>query len=217
MRLIIVGAGGFGREILTWAYDSCRDGGLVDGEPCEVAGFLDDNPSALDGFEVGVEHLGSVDNYVPQDTDRFVIAIGNPAIRMGIARSMESKGWKFVTIKHPTAIVGPRVKLGHGCILCPYSVVTTDIVIGNHVIVNVHAIVGHDSKVGSGCTINGLCEITGRCEIGEGVAMGTHASLIPGRHVGDYAVIGAGSVVIKHVKSRSTVFGVPATSIFEAD
>ena len=40
--------------------------------------------------------------------------------------------------------------------------------------------------------------------------MGSHASILPGGRVGDEAVVGAGSVVLKNVEPGSTVIGVPA-------
>jgi hypothetical protein len=56
-RLLIVGAGGFGREVLQWARDAWPE--HVD----RIAGFLSDDPCRLDGFSTGIEILGRVDAY----------------------------------------------------------------------------------------------------------------------------------------------------------
>ncbi|MDR3689470.1 MAG: acetyltransferase [Fimbriimonas sp.] len=216
MRLIIIGAGGFGREVLAWAEHACKAGSIEPEGEWTIGGFLDNNLEALSGFETGYPILSSIAEYSPGPDDWFVIAMGRPDVRLNLAQDLESRGFRFARLIHPTAIVGPRVKVGHGSILCPFSVVTADVTIGSHVILNVHSTVGHDSTVGSGCTVNGFAEVTGRCGIGMGVHMGTHASVIPGCKVGDFAVIGAGSTVIKNVPCRATVFGVPATRLFDA-
>ena len=52
--------------------------------------------------------------------------------------------------------------------------------------------------------------------LGEGVFMGTHASVVPRIRVGDYAVIAAGSVAMWPVRAHSTVLGVPAIRIATA-
>jgi len=46
------------------------------------------------------------------------------------------------------------------------------------------------------------------------VFMGSHASVLPGAVVGDYARVGAGSVVLRKVRPYTTVMGVPAQEIF---
>ena len=46
--------------------------------------------------------------------------------------------------------------------------------------------------------------------IGSDVWVGAHAIILPGVTIGDGAIIGAGSVVIKDVPENSIVFGVPA-------
>ena len=47
----------------------------------------------------------------------------------------------------------------------------------------------------------------------EGVLIETHAVFLPGAVVGNYAVLGAGSIVPKKVRSNATVFGIPAKQI----
>jgi acetyltransferase-like isoleucine patch superfamily enzyme len=46
--------------------------------------------------------------------------------------------------------------------------------------------------------------------VGERVSIGSNATILPGVHIGDGAVIGAGSVVTKDVPANSVAFGNPA-------
>jgi sugar O-acyltransferase (sialic acid O-acetyltransferase NeuD family) len=207
-KLIIVGAGGFGREVLQWAEHA-----RAAGAPFEIKGFLDRKADALDGFDVSYPNLGPALDYQPEPDDRFLLAIGTSAVRMKLASELTARGWKFATLIHPTAIVGSRCEIGEGSIICPHCVVTTDVRMGRHVILNAHSTIGHDATVGDGCTISGHCDITGYVKLDEGVLMGTHASVTPGVKVGKYAVIGAGSVAIRNVQALATVIGVPAKRI----
>jgi serine acetyltransferase len=53
-------------------------------------------------------------------------------------------------------------------------------------------------------------DVTGYARLGVGVLIGSHASVLPGATIGDFATIGAGSVVLKSAPSGATMVGVPA-------
>jgi acetyltransferase EpsM len=53
--------------------------------------------------------------------------------------------------------------------------------------------------------------------IGEGAFIGTNATIMPEVHIGPYATIGAGAVVLKDVAAGDTVVGVPAKSLIKGD
>ena len=63
---------------------------------------------------------------------------------------------------------------------------------------------------GDGCTLSPHCDLTGRVQLGKGVFLGTHAVVLPGGRVGEFATVGAGSVVLQKVRPHTTVIGVPA-------
>ena len=211
-RLLIVGAGGFGREVLQWAEDIAAEG-------CdwEVGGFLDADPAALDGYECPLQVLSSPQQYEPVDEDLLVCAIGDPATRMKVAADLTSRGAEFATLVHPTAIVGARNVVGEGCILCPRVTITTDITLGRHVIVNPHSTIGHDVTIGDCSSLFSHCDVTGGATIEPGVTMGSHSAVLPGVRVGEFARISAGSVVSRRVKPFTTVFGVPAKKLLSAE
>jgi sugar O-acyltransferase (sialic acid O-acetyltransferase NeuD family) len=208
-RLLIIGAGGFGREVLQWAQD-VQAQQIVD---WEVGGFLDSNSQAFENFEIALPVLGDPQTWQPDASDRFICAIGDPSTRLRICRELQSRGAKFISLVHPTAIVGSRCHIGTGTVLCPGVTVTVDATIGNFVILNVRSCVGHDAHVGDGCTINDFCDITGNAKLGEGVFLGSHSSVTPSTKVGDYARVGAGSVVVRRVRANTTVMGPTAKRI----
>lgn len=208
-RLIIAGAGGFGREVYAWAkaHPDC-------GRQWEIAGFLDDNVAALDGFNYPVAILGTVTAYTPQPDDLFLCAIGAPAIKREVCEALLERGAKFTTIVHPSAILGENVSLGKGVIICPYAIVTCDLRIGDFVAINCHSSIGHDVEIADWVTLSGHCDVTGQTALGEMAFLGSGARILPLKKVGARALIGAGSVVISHVPADTKVFGNPAR-VFE--
>jgi sugar O-acyltransferase (sialic acid O-acetyltransferase NeuD family) len=207
-RLLIIGAGGFGREVLGWALAV-----PAESREWEAAGFLDANPAALDGFPCGHTVLGDPATYVPGPDDVLLPAVADPATKLRICRDLKARGGRFVTLLHPSVIVGPACRIGDGCVLCPRVTLTTNVTIGDFVTCNAYSGFGHDSVIGDGCTISSHADVTGVVRLGEGVFLGSHATVLPRVDVGDYAVIGASSAVVKNVPARATMMGVPAKQI----
>jgi len=205
-KLLIIGAGGFGREVLQYALDIKGAGGA----DWEIGGFLDDNLSALDNYSYDYKVIGTIKGHDVSGGNVYICAIGDPATKLAIGRRFLSGGADFINIVHPTAYVGESSKLGVGVVLCPKSAVTTDAEIGNFVAVDINSICSHDVKVGEGCTISHFCDLTGFTTLGEGVFLGSGVSVIPSVKIGDYATIGAGAVVLRDVSARELVYGVPA-------
>jgi sugar O-acyltransferase (sialic acid O-acetyltransferase NeuD family) len=211
-RLIIIGAGGFGREVHQWATECDHHGNTW-----RIAGFVDDNPAALDDRPGLPPILGRVWHYAPQADDIFVCALGKPALRAQVWDHYTARGATFGSVIHWTAQVGPRVTLGRGVVLCPHVVLTCDCAIGDNTALNVATAVGHDARIGAHCQLSSMCDITGHVTVGDQVFMGSRASILPSKQVGDGAVVGAGAVVIRDVPAHTTVFGNPAKVLFRND
>ena len=97
-HLVIVGAGGFGREMFGTAREAVGFGTEFD-----IKGFLDAKPTALDGFVGYPPIVGSPDSYVPAEDDVFITALGSIASRRRCVSSLEKKGAKFISIIHRTS------------------------------------------------------------------------------------------------------------------
>ncbi|MGL0822740.1 acetyltransferase [Vibrio vulnificus] len=207
-KFFIIGAGGFAREI--YAYLEETDFTL---NGVQLAGFLDDNPHALDGFNLKHRLEGALLNNDLPLGSKLIMAVANPSLKEMIFNFYKQLGFDFLTYKHQTAFIGNNVVLGEGTIVAPQSVVTADVTVGKCVTINALSSIGHDASIGNFSTLSGHCDVTGFVQLGEKVFMGSHALIIPNVKIGDMAVIGAGSVVISKVKPGVTMFGNPAKKI----
>jgi sugar O-acyltransferase (sialic acid O-acetyltransferase NeuD family) len=204
-RLIIVGAGGFGREVFSWASQH-PDCGVV----WEIAGFLDDDPNALDAYDYPVAVIDSITSHTPDVDEVFVCAIGTPSIKRKVCEQLMVKSAQFITLVHPSVVLGTNVTLGQGVVLCPRVTLTADIVVEPFALMNCHSSAGHDVRIGAWSTVSGHCDLTGGSEVSAGAFLGTGVRLLPGKSVGANAYVGAGSVVLRSVRPESRVFGNPA-------
>lgn len=208
-RILIVGAGDFGRELFCWMTTDPRHG-----VEWEVSGFLDDNADALADYpHYPVSVAGSISEYTPHESESLVMAVASPAARLKIADQLNSRGADFTTWIHPTVIQSRFHTIGRGTVIGPNSIVSCDARIGDFVILNLGVAVGHDAVIGNGCTINSHCDITGHVTIGSGTFLGSSVSIIPHVSVGENSTIGAGSTVVRKVRSGSTVMGDTAKRI----
>jgi sugar O-acyltransferase (sialic acid O-acetyltransferase NeuD family) len=208
MLLYIVGAGGFGREVLCYARDVGRD--VTTGTPLTVAGFLDDHRGALDGHAVGATVVGGVADAPIGPDAAFVIAIGDPRVRWKLAGALAARGARFATIVHPTAYVAPGARLGAGAIIGPFAFVSDNVTVGSHTIFNTYCSAGHDATLGRCVVMSPYAVVNGNTTVGDGAFFGTHATLVLGKRLGAWAKLGAGAVALADIADGTLAVGVPA-------
>ena len=206
--VIIVGAGGFGREVYGYIEDAIKNGAQW-----RIKGFLDDNPAALDKYDYPVKTIFPLSQYQPAEGDVFACAIGTPKIKKAVVEKLKARGAKFTTLVHSSAFVGRNVSIGEGCVVCPNCVLTCDCKIGDFVMLNVGTSVGHDSQIGAWATLSSHCDVTGFAQVGEGAFFASSVAVIPSSKVGDWARVGINSSVIIKVRDGSNVFGNPAVKL----
>ena len=200
MSLIIVGAGGFGREVYQYVLDS----------NLEFKGFIDDNPESLSQHNLSDKLIGSLPSYQIEPEDRFIVAIGDPEIRRKISESFYHRAAQFATVRHPTAYIAPTAKVEQGCIIAPFAFVGPFALLESHVILNTYASVGHDTYVGACSTFSPYSVINGNVRLGREVFLGTHAIVAPGKAVGERAKLAAGAVALHNIAPYSLAVGNPA-------
>lgn len=206
--LVIVGAGGFGRECL-----DIVEALVANGVGLEFRGFIDDGNVDNDLLERrGVAWLGPTTT-APGHAGRFLIAIGDGAVRRRIDIELTGAGMMAPILIHPQATVGSDCRITDGTILNAGARATTNITLGRHVQLHANCTVGHDATLADYVSVYPGATISGSVVLEHGVTVGTGANVLPGVRVGAGATIGGGAVVVDDVGAGATVAGVPARPI----
>lgn len=205
-KIVIVGAGGFGREV-KMLIDQIN----LKEKKYEFMGYYDD------GFKKGTvinynEILGSVEDLANIDYKiNVVAAIGSPEIKRSVVEKLTNPKIIFPTLIHPTVLIGDEfVSIGKGCIICASTIITCNIDIKDFVILNLMCTVGHDTVINSFASFMPSVNISGEVVIHEEVYVGTGAKIINQLEIGRQTIVGAGAVVSKTLPEKCTAVGIPA-------
>ncbi|WP_055436228.1 NeuD/PglB/VioB family sugar acetyltransferase [Lacinutrix algicola] len=207
--LAIVGAGGFGREMESWMFQS----DLV--KNYDIIGYLDDNLNSLDGFETDLTIIDKISLETLRKAKNIIIAISNKDVKSVILNYYKKDGgFNILNFQHSSAVVGKYAKQGLGFIATPNTVISCNTQIGDGVFINSGSQVGHDVQIGDYVSIMANVDLGGGAIIGDNVFIGTGAVILPGVKVCANVKIGAGAVVLRNIKKEGTYFGNPAKKIF---
>ena len=206
-KIYIVGAGGFGRELLWWIKDINKIT-----PTWEIAGFLDDDSHALDGYECDYKVVGSIKDCEPKEDEEFALALGSPAIKRKVVAILKAKGAHFASVIHPTAMLSEFAQHGEGFIMFPYSKLSANSTVGDFVTL-LSSPIGHDTIIGDYTVISGNCNVVRNVVIGKDVFLAAGVCIAQDVHIGDGAYLGLGCVVLKDVKEGDTMFGNPARAM----
>lgn len=211
MRVAIIGAGGFAREVRD-VCDACP----AAGQDCEVVGYVVEARYGAPGTMVnGLPILGGL-GWFASSGARGVAAIcgvGAPEVRRRMVEGARAHGARFETVVHPAAVVTRWVELGEGVVITEGCILTNGIRVADHVHLNLACTVGHDAVIGAFATLAPGVHVSGNVGVGEGAYLGTGAVVLEKVTVGEWAVVGAASAVVRDVPPNSTVVGVPGRVI----
>lgn len=200
-QVIVIGAGGHGKVIAD-IVRSCGD---------TVIGFLDDSPNPPEAI-CDIPVLGGTGDYVNYPEARFVIAIGNGAVRRKVARRLQ--GVKWYTAIHPDATVSTMgTSIGEGTVVMAGAVINPCAVIGKHCIINTKASVDHDNQIGDYTHISVGATLAGTVTVGDTVWVGAGAVVSNNISICADCMIGAGAVVVRSIEEPGTYVGVPGRKI----
>jgi sugar O-acyltransferase (sialic acid O-acetyltransferase NeuD family) len=202
-RILIVGAGGFGRETLQWAQDAWPD------HAGRFAGFLSADRDILRNQACDLPILADPAGFRPEAGDGLLLGIGIPAVRRRVAETLLGRGATFLSLVHPTAVVARGAAIGAGAVICPFAVVSDGARVGACALINYHASLAHDAHAGDYAVLSPYATLGGRACIGEDAFLGLHASVGPGCRVGDRSKVAANSCALSDVPADSLAYGVP--------
>ena len=205
--IVIIGAGGFGREV-AWLIEDINKKNME----WNILGFVDDNKT-IQGTEVnGYRVVGDIDWLKEQEL--FVVnAIGDPIIKKKVMDRLDGSKNQYPVLIHPSVIYSESVNFGEGSIVCAGNIITVNIEIGKHVIINLDCTIGHDANIGDYSTILPSVNVSGFVKTEECVSIGTGSAIIQGVSIGKNTVVGAGAIVVKDLPANCTAVGSPAKPI----
>jgi sugar O-acyltransferase (sialic acid O-acetyltransferase NeuD family) len=200
MTLVIVGAGGHGREVLD----------VVEACGLECVGFVDDGRPDVEVLaRRGVKLLGDL-SWLTSHGGPAVLGLGDSATRRRVGDLLEGQVTWTNALVHPLASTGSVVHLGFGTVVTAGARLTTGIGVGRHGYIGPNATVGHDCVLEDYVSVLPGATVSGNVRLGVGVSIGTGASLRQGVTVGEGATVGAGAAVLEDVSPGTIVAGVPA-------
>jgi sugar O-acyltransferase (sialic acid O-acetyltransferase NeuD family) len=211
-KLIILGAGDLGREILFAAgqHNEKLTGG-IDWDP---VAFVDDNAQKCGTKLEGIDIIpfaeltkDMLDNYyfiagvgIPRDREKMILTL----------HSLQAKA-KIASVIHQSAVLMPSVQFDPGVYIGPHATVAIGAHIGLHTVLNFNVSVGHDCLIKPYSVISPGCILSGRTEIGQKTFLGSGVILYPGVRIGDECMLSAGVVEARGVKSGKKVILKPNT------
>ena len=177
-KLLLVGAGGFGRMAAEQAmiqYDCAfvDDGQDVDTEICgiPVVGGLSDLPELRKNY------------------DLLVVGIGSNQFRAQVYEKAKALGFAFPNIVAPSAYISPYAKLGCGCVVLQNACVQNGASVGNGVLLNAGTEVHCDATIGDYALIYTSSVIRTGATVGKFARIGSNCTICNNATVLDGAIV----------------------------
>ena len=206
--VVIVGAGGFGREVLEIFKDINKQE-----KKWDILGFVDSNKELHGKTINNYPVLGGFNWFENHKDVGCVCAIGEPKAKKKVVETLQKMDVHFCNAIHPSVIMSDFIEFGEGVIVCAGTILTVNIRIGNHVIINLNCTIGHDAVIEDYCSLMPTVKINGNNHLYQGAYVGTGATFIHQVSIGAWSTIGAGAVVVGNIPENVIAVGTPAKVI----
>lgn len=129
-----------------------------------------------------------------------------------------TKIWHFSHIM-VDSIIGENCNIGQNVVISPHVILGKNVKVQNNVSIYTGVICCDDVFLGPSCVftniLNPRSAIIRKNEyqktlVGKGASIGANATIICGNNIGEFALIGAGSVVTQNIPNYALFYGNPA-------
>lgn len=212
LRVVIMGASGDGLVVAQAIRDIFRHD-----QRMQLVGFLDDAVNS--GSDVqGVPVLGGLASWATLDEDILFYPalhkVKKMFMRKGLIVKLGVPSHRWATIVHPTSTIADDVALGVGTFVASHVTIQPGCSVLDFASIRAGANLGHDAIIKSYCYVGPNSTLCGRAQMEEGSHLGPNAVIIDGVVVGQYAVVGAGSVATKDISPFDVCMGNPARKLY---
>ena len=212
-KIIIIGGKGNGTVALSTIEDINK---IV--PQWKVLGFFNDfETSDINGYPV----IGKVDRksaaeYLLDKNIYFLYSLISTKLNhkfLHKLHDMNIPNKRFATIIHPTSIISKFAQIGNGVSIQPFVSVGPNVTIGNHVQIYAQALIGHNSILDNYSYVANNACIGANVHLKPGAYLGINCSILDNKIIGEWALVGMGSVVINDIPDYSKVVGNPTRVI----
>ncbi|MFB0925352.1 MAG: serine acetyltransferase [Vicingaceae bacterium] len=179
-KLYIIGAGGFGREVL---FTITRMNSVF--KLWDNIYFIDD--WVKKGVIIrDIEVVGNVDflKSIKENID-VVIAHSDSELRFKLVKDINKDNLNFPNIFDPSAVKDPKISIGRGNIIMINVILSTDLIIGDFNIFNSNTSIGHDTCIGNYNMFFSRNSISGSIKMGNLNVFGLNSSVVQGIVIGN--------------------------------
>ncbi len=214
-KLIILGAGDLGREILYAAKENQV------GKPVysfETIAFTDEDPTKIGKTLENVRIIG-LDEVLKLNYDNtyFICGIGNATDRRNIIKKLLNilPEAKFTNVIHDSVITMPNLKYGVGNYIAPNTTIAIGTRLNNHIVINQNVSVGHDCLIGNYTVVSPGCILSGYTAIGDESFLGSGVVTYPSIRIGNNCTVSALTVVSRSLKTNCKLIAKPNTMLLK--
>lgn len=140
----------------------------------------------------------------------IIIVPDQPRVRARLCNLYSKFGYSNINLISHSAHISKSAVIDNGIIIQSGVNISSRVSIDSFVKLNVGCNIMHDVIIKEYATIAPNAVVLGRATIGIGCYIGANSTILPGVEIGDWSIVGAGSVVTKNVPANTIVKGVPA-------
>lgn len=177
----------------------------------DVVGYISPEKPLNSHLFNGLRHLKSDDDIDAYNVDDIYLVNGigslpGQNLREDIFTRYRSKGFRFLNVIAPSAIISNDVRLNEGVQIFPGAIINTGVVIGSNTLVNSGAIIEHDCILGEHNHIAPGSILCGGVNTASNVHIGTGAIVIQSIVLNKGTLIASGAVVNQNTAENMTVY-----------
>lgn len=182
--LLIIGAGGLGREFAAALKNSFFSN-------FSLKGFVDDD-LPVGTLVNSIPVLGNL-SWLLNQNEKYglLLAIGNPQIRNKILKKLQQGTFDYPTLIHPNvSIHDPEtVKIGQGCYIADGCILTTGITIEDFCFINTACSLQHDAYIEANSVLMPGVRITAGARIGTGTYISANCVISTALMIPSFSII----------------------------